>query len=597
MDQYEEVTDPKILAQLNSPPAPSRVDMSQYEEVTDPKILAQLNAPENSPDVPRGTSPNEPSITDRAMVSFLNQQSPYGPTKDYDPLASKDDVITKIGKGLVDYAPYMAGASSLLKLASRAPAMMSLAQNSPRLAAALTGTTAENTLGGAASGAMNSDGHPIGGAVIGGLLGAGSSALGGAGNIAVNYLGRKYAQSAIPAFTKKATEQVKSLLSPSDYSQQLFGKFQDAFGKNKGNWDAVNNSAAQLDNQVGNNFNNQPYHNYIDGYLSNIEKMDPAQKAQYAQSVELAQKAKEIAPQSFSGIVAARQNLNHVLSDFLDPTGQEKPDMFSKQFITGLKNNLKNETLEANSGNIHPDDFNDFKSKWQDANQSHQDLQDFYKSMQGTTGTVKKMTPTEEMYKSAIETGTLDPSILNRYTPPLTLKGSQGTQGIDQLSKLYGSPQTAQEAIQASLFRRPVQQGASTIDAAKIYSDMSPAQRQAVFGNSSQGQMLDAINNTRLAFGREPEKTLAKIGHGLMSVGLPGGIGFAAGLASGDSWDKSLLLGGLTAAGSKGLGSLAGRTATPQSIARAIKLGQSSPFTGRYINPFLQMLNPATGSQ
>lgn len=592
MQDYEEVTDPKILAQLNAP----AVDMNQYEEVTDPKILAQLNAP----DVPRETSEqqNDPSITDRAMISFLNQQSPLGPTKDYDPLASKDNVITKIGKGFLDYAPYGVGAASLLKYGSKLPALIKLAENSPRLAGLLTGTAAENILGGATYGGMNADtGNTMAAAALGGLGGGAASMLGGAGNIVANYLGKKYAQSAIPAFTKKATEQIKSLLPSSDYAQQLFGRFSDAFSKNKGNWNAVKDSAEQLDTAIGKNFNNRPYHDYIDGYLSDLNKLDPAQRAQYAQSILLAQKAKEIAPESFSGIVASRQNLNQVLSDFLDPTGQTKPDIYSKQFITGLKNNLKNETLEANAGNIHPDAFNDFKSKWENANQSHQNLQDFYKSMQGTTGTVKKMTPTEEMYKSALETGNLDPSILNRYAPPLTLKGSQGIEGINQLNRLYGDPQTARDAIQASLFRRPTQQGASTIDSAKIYSDMSPAQRQAVFGNSPQGQMLDAINNTRLEFGREPEKTLAKIGHHAMSWGVPGALGVGTGLASGEDWPTSVGFGVGAMLGAQGLKHAVGRTATPASVARAIQLGKSSPFTGRYINPLLQMLNPLTGNQ
>ena len=37
----------------------------------------------------------------------------------------------------------------------------------------------------------------------------------------------------------------------------------------------------------------------------------------------------------------------------------------------------KNETLEANRGNIDPEIFNTFKSQWENANRSHGALQDF----------------------------------------------------------------------------------------------------------------------------------------------------------------------------------------------------------------------------
>jgi len=599
-----EVTDPQILAQLNAPE-----ETQGYKEVTDPQILAQLNAPEDAVDnVPRGTSDNSSFMGDvgkhalaglasfgrdvinippsigkifGANMPFYNQNYDY-----YKSLGVNENLGDKIAVGAAGFVPFLGAASKLSKASS-------LAENLPRLAPYI-----ENAGAAGAQGALlTSNDHPIESGAMSALFSVPGSMAGQLGNVALQYGAKKYAQSAIPAFTKKVTDYFRSMPSVSDYSAKLFGKFSGAVKENNDNWNTLGNTVSQLDTGASKEFNNQPYHDYIDSYLSKIDNMDPAQKAQYQQSVALAQHAKEIAPKSFSGTVASRQNINSVLSDFLDPTGMTKPDRYSKEFITGLKDNLKNELLEANKGNVDPELFNQFKSHWEDANQSHQNLQNFYQSQQPTTGRISPVKQTREMYQDARNTGALDPSIFNKYAPPLTLKGAQGTQGFDHLSNLYGNPQTAQEAIQASLFRRPVQQGATTIDSAKIYSDMSPAQRQAILGNSSQGQMLDAINNTRLAFGREPEKTLAKIGHGVMSVGIPGLAGFGVGMASGDSWDKSLLLGGATAAASKGLGKIAGRTATPQSVARAIRLSKSNPLTGSYLNPFLQTLNPATGGR
>lgn len=518
----------------------------------------------------------------------------------YKALGVNENIADKVGTGLLEYAPWGAGSAKLL--ASGGAGLSKWMAEHPK-----TAISAANAIGGGAYDVANG-----GNGIFGALIGGASPLPGMAINPVINYAAKKYAQSAIPEFTKKATDYIKQLPSVQDYANKLFNKFSSKSAENTANWKQTNNMAAQLSNQMkdaGMPFDDRPYQGYISDYLEKMSNLSPAQREPYNNAIQFAQHAQKLSPTSFEDTVALRQNMNSHLSDWMNKNEITKEDANAKEFVKGLKNTLSKDVLDANTfkptdiemgyeGRPHPDDVNAFKNIWEKSNKSHQGLMEFYKSQQPSSGVIKPVRQTREMYDAANKTGQLDPSILNKYAPRTSLQSPQGTAGVDQLGKLLEEPQMARNASVSSLFRRPVEQGATGIDVAKIYSDMSPQQQAKLFGGTDTGKYLDAINNTRLQFGREPEKTLAKIGHGVMSYGLPGAIGFGAGLASGENWDKAALTGIGTAAASKGLGKIAGKTATPASVNRAIKLGSTPYFQrpGRYINPFLQQANPFTGN-
>lgn len=577
---------------------------------------------------------DKPSLSGRIQKAQLDQQSPFAPRSR--PEEEKYwGTAEKVAGSLMDYAPFFMGATGITKLGAKAlskfPAtaegLAKFATKHPRLAKYIPESVA-GAIGGAGYGAATApEGEGLSSAAIQGGIGAAIPVVGGAVvDPLLRYGAKKYAQSAIPAFTEKAAGKIKELLPTSEYAKKMEQQYASAYGANKANWKSAENTAKELDenvlrgthhgsknidervgrgtlydNATGDTltqgpthlsankrgyFNNSSYKNYIDQFTKNAESLEPAMRVPYQQSMNVAENAKNLAPESFSGAMAARKNLNQNTSDYLkkEAGGNFNPQTReSKEFVKGLQGNLQNETLLANKGLVGEENLNQFKRQWEAANKSHQNLQKFYKTPEKMTGAEKSQATNtvRQAFKASLPESMggqgipLDPSMVGRYLPSLTQNGAQGVQGMKQLAKIIGSKKEAVEAAKAHIFRPQIENGAKTVDAAAKYGQLSPSQRKYLFGNSDEGKMLEAINKTRLAFGREPEKTLAKIGHGAMSLGIPGGLGFAAGLANGESWDKSLMTGLATAAASKGIKGLAGRTATPGSVNRAIRFGKN----------------------
>jgi hypothetical protein len=342
-----------------------------------------------------------------------------------------------------------------------------------------------------------------------------------------------------------------------------------------------------LENKI--NFNNSPYHDYIDNFINKVQNMEPAQRQEYTQALTLANKAKELAPQSLGGTIAARKNINQDLKDFLNQQGSNTANNAmnsqSRQFLTGLKNTLKNDIPNANAGNISEEAMNDFTDKWQAANKAHQDLQEFYKSPQAGTGVVKPVRQTREAFQSGQP---LDAAVIGKYMPR---PNQTGTQGLDQLAKMYGSKEQAQDAVKAYMNRKVLENGNTTLDATGEYGKLSPAQRDWIYGGSKEGDLLKAANDTRKAFSKEPEKSLYGIPYSILAhyIAAPiigGGAGYYAGGAEG-----ALAGATLPVAGSMMMKKFAGKL-SPQTIQGLIRYAQSRPVNpGRYMNIASQALN------
>jgi len=572
--------------------------------------------------VARGTkleAKNEPSISDRTMTSFLHQQSPLGPAKDYDPLASQDNALEKVGKFGVDVAagmvPFQMGAANLLKYGGRlSPVFSRFLSKDPYFAA----SAMENALAGGAYDKLQGD-SGIGGAIAGAISPLPSAAT----NAALKYGAQKFAQSAIPGMTKRATDYMRNLLDPNDYAGMLYNRFSSMFDKNKAAWGETNKAATGIDegltktipqaqppktssllDESGNpiqipqpekmvskvDFNASPYHSYINDFTNKIKALEPAKKEPYSQALSLAQKAKELAPESFSGTVASRKNINQNLKDFLNQQGSNTANNSmnsqSKQFLTGLKNTLKKDIPEANQGNVGQEAMQDFTDKWNTANKAHQELKEFYRSPQPGSGVVKPVRQTREAFQAAQQGQKLDPAIIGKYMPR---PNQGGTEGLDQLAKLYGSKSQAQEAAKAYINRRPLTNGVSTLDVSNEYAKLSPAQRDWIYGGSKEGDLLNTINNVRQSFGKEPARSLLTAGaHHLFGFGLPFLAGSAGAHYLGGDWKDDVFAGLGMAATGKIPAAIAGRL-SPRAIRAVSDYAQRSPVNyGRYFNMPLQ---------
>lgn len=553
----------------------------------------------------------EANIQDRILRAQLNQRSPFTPGKGEEEKYGDVNlnIGEKIGNSLLDYAPYMVGGSGAVKLAGKAlskfPAtakgMAAFAEKYPKWAKYLP-MGAENAIASGAYGAANAEeGNRVPSALLNAGIGVGATAIGaGLVDPLLRYGAQKYAQTAIPEFTKKATEKVRELLPTSEYAKKLGDKFLGKYGENKAAWKGAEKTAEEIDKNVlrrtspgeAGGLNASPYRKYIEDYGAKVGDMEPALRAPYMQSAGIAKKALELEPQSLSGAMGLRKNINKEMSDYIKKEGQGlTPENYqTKDFIKGLKENLKNETLDENKGKIGEEALGKFKNEWEGANKTHQELQEFYKSPQKSSGVIKPIRQTREVFENVKTGKPIDASIINKYVPSLSPQGAQGVTGLKHLAKLMGSKKDAVEAAKSTIFRKQIENGANTVDMAAQYAKLSSSQKKYMFGKSDEGRMLEAINKTRLAFGREPEKTLAKIGHGMMSLGVPGGLGFAGGLMSGESWDKSLMTGLVTAAASKGIGKGLSKSATVPRVERAINFAKNGTTnTGRNLNTLYNM--------
>lgn len=621
----KEVTDPALIERLNSMRSERMNQKSSQQnsgEVTDPKLIEKLNSmrsqrmqqqqpsQQSAPSKETSEPSADRNMQDRILYAQLHQRSPFTPAKDEEGL----NIAERIGTTALDYAPYAigaggairAGGSALAKLAPKGAAKIAeFAAKNPKTAKYLA-QGSENALGGAGYGAaMAPEGDVGSSALRSAALSVIPTAGGAAFDPLLRYGAKKYAQSAIPEFTKKATEKLGQLLPVKEYSKKLEDKFLYANKANKANWAGLDKTAESLDKSVPrgplNGFNSAPYDSYIQGYSNKIKGMEPAIKEPYSQSLDVAEKAKELSPQSFSGAVALRKNINQNMKDYLNKGGTAiNPQNYqSKEFLTGLKNNLKNETIAAQEGKVSPEQLAQFKNEWEAANKSHQGLQEFYKTPQASTGVLTPKRQVREAFENLKSGNEIDPAIFGKYLPTLGEKGLKGIQGLKQLEKLLGSKKDAADAAKAYLFSKQINNGANTVDSAAKYAQLSKSQSKYMFGKSDEGRMLEAINKTRLAFGREPEKTLAKIGHGVLGYGLPTAIGYGGSRLAGEDEKQSLLNAALFTGGTKLAKGIAAKTANASRVNRAINFGKNGTTnTGRNLNALTQIYtNPNQRNQ
>jgi len=557
--------------------------------------------------VPRKTSTdessitdNDPSITDRAMASFLHQQSPLGPTKDYDPLAYKDTLMDKILKGGVDVLagalPFQMGASGLMRTGARYfPKLAQFVQKDPYFAS----SALENAIAGAAYNKAQGD-SGVPGAVAGAL----SPLPGAVISPLAKYAAKTISQSALPGLTARATGYMRNLLSPNEYAANLKSGFNQAYSDNQSNWNKVDEAASALDNALGqsgappgtlvkagqspsvNTFNNKPYLDYINDYINKIGNLEPARREEYSQALDFAQKAKDLAPQSIQGAVSSYQNLNQALKEFMGSKGVPAANRQAKEFVSGLKDNIKenmsNDFLDSKMKDLGYDQT--FSDIWNQANKSHADLQNFYK-VPDRFGTPQE----KKSFKLAMQSPDGDEgALIGQYMP----KPSQtGTEGLDQLANVMGSKEDAQAAAKAYINRRPLTNGVSTLDVSNEYAKLSPAQRDWIYGDSPEGKLLKATNDTRMAFGKEPSRSLLTAGtHSLMGYGLPGIAGYLASDYAGGNWEENFLAALAAAGGAHGMGKLMGRL-SPEAVQNITAYAKRSPVNySRYLNVPLQTM-------
>lgn len=532
-----------------------------------------------------------------------------------------------LGQGTMEFLPYMAGGGGAVKAVSEIPAaarfFSKFAADNP-MTAKIAGAAGKNIIANDAMALNQGDPNSTGSDLLyGTATGLAAPVLGYGLGAANRAMAEKVAQSAIPGLTSRATNYMRNLLDPNDYAAQLYNRFSSMFNKNRQAWADVNKTASNIDQRLtktnavsqapktsslldesGNpiqmpqpdrmvsnvDFNASPYHSYINDFTNKVNALEPAQRAPYQQALSLAEQARELAPQSLSGTVSARQNINQNLKEFLNQQGSNTANNAmnaqSKQFLTGLKNTLQKNISQSNVGNVGEEAMQDFTDKWAAANKAHQDLQEFYRSPQPGTGIVKPVKQTREAYQAAQQGQQLDPAIIGKYMPR---PNQSGTQGLEQLSKLYDSKEQAQAAAKAYINRRPLSNGVSTLDVTNEYAKLSPAQRDWIYGDSKEGQLLKAANNARQSFGKEPGRSLLTAGtHHLLGYGLPGMAGYLASAYAGGNWRDDLLSGIATSAGVHGLGKLVGKL--PLGIVNPIiNYGESAPVNpGRYMNIALQ---------
>lgn len=557
------------------------------------------------------------------LPSTLNQFAPgagdimkhaspiYGKGKDidlYKQLGVEKGIGSDILQGSLEFAPYYAGAGGALNLLKSAPKAAKLfegiASKYPGTSK-FTGEVAQNALAGAGMAANNE--QNVG---VGALLGAASVPLGYAITAPLKYGAKSLAQSAIPGLTERATEKLKTLFDPNDYAARLKDVFVSKYKENTGNWNAVDNLAKKMDDSLtkdipvikksklvdeagnplettsyekGVNFDSSPYVGYIDKFLSRVKKLEPAKQAEYKDAIDFAEYAKKIAPKSFSGSLSLRKEINNQLQDFLGQKGVPSANRQAKEFIKGLKENLSGETIALNSQKLGEGAEKGFTSAWDKANKSHTELQEFFKS-KNPLGNVEE----KRALKKAFKSGEIsDAAILDQFMPG---PKQTGVGGLNQLKRLFGSKEEAQNAAKAYLNRRPLQNGNTVLDASTEYAKLSPKQRDWIYGGSPEGKLLGTINKIRTEFGKEPERSFYKMfSHPASAMIAPALFGSAAGYYTEDS--GGALAGAAIPLIASALSKKVAGNLSPKSIEAAMKYSKSStPNRGRNVNALFQSL-------
>jgi hypothetical protein len=488
--------------------------------------------------------------------------------KSFDPYKAfgvEENLADKIGVGLLDFAPFSRAGNMI-------GASLKGVRGSPMLKA--------NLIGGGLYGASSNEDDRLLGAATGTALGGAAHGLGVLGGKALEGIGNAYAKSSIPALVEKATQYVKEGLGPSESgAKALKGAYDTQVGKTNALWKSAEEQAAALDNS---NMRIDPsaYNKTVENFIKEKSALEPAKGAKYSDALEFAkEEAKNLAPQSFSGVIALRQNLNELLGNFARKRNLDAPSREMKEFAKDLKFSL-NDVVGAEGKSATPQ-VNDFYKTWTDANKATTRLKEFYQSPD-KYGKPQPSRPLEGGLKGDIPEG----SLMNEYLPGA---GQTGTHGSQYLSGLLGDSRAAAEGLRNYEFRN-VGRGKDAKDAFDFYQSMSPAQREVMFGGKPEEPLLSAAQSAAEKYyktGYSNDKSLGKaIRNAALYHGLPGVVGFGASYGHGASPGQAALIGLGLAAGSKGVGSMIGRYAQrhPDSVLRAMNSkGNQKP--GEYLNP------------
>lgn len=402
---------------------------------------------------------------------------------------------------------------------------------------------------------VNPDESRTSNTVWGGIGGSGGAFAGKLFDAGIRKGAQKYAQSAIPGLIDKATDKIKGYISPEQATQKLQANFNVAAAKNTANWNKTNALAETLDSTLtsqGKAFDASPFTNHIQDFSDKLKGMEPAVRAKYAQAADFANHIQDQAPQSFSGAVALRQNLNQELKKYLEKNNIKAADKETGNLIKDLKTSLQ-DTVNTNGGNVDNRLLNQFKDTWESANKSHQDLTEFVKTP-NADGALRPRVPR----RKALNDQALDAGALGQYLRP----SMRGDAGINQLNKLTGND----EAARSYLMRNVMEKSGNPKSALTEYEKLSVPQRERLFDSLPEGQSLKAAGIARAAF-PEPSRNMTwellkhKLG------------GFAGSVAS---------LGGIP---------LAAKYASPSSVIKAVNRAKTpNKNSGRYLSPGLASL-------
>lgn len=488
--------------------------------------------------------------------------------KSFDPYKTfgvKEGLADKLGVGLLDFAPFLGAGGAV------AGALKGVA-GSPLLKT--------NLISGGLYGATNNEDNRLLGAATGTALGGAAHGLGlGAGEIWK--AGRNmYAKSAIPSLVEKATQYVKEGLGPAESgAQALKGAYDTQLVKTNALWKSAEEQAAALDNS---NMRIDPssYNKTVENFIKEKSALEPAKGSKYADALEFAkEEAKNLAPQSFSGVIALRQNLNELLGNFARKKNLDAPSREMKEFAKDLKFSL-NDVVGAEGKGATPQ-VNDFYKTWTDANKATTRLKEFYQSPD-KYGKPQPSRPLEGGLKGDTPEG----SLMNEYLPGT---GQTGIHGSQYLSNLLGDSRAAAEGLRNYEFRN-VGRGKDAKDAFDFYQKMSPAQREVMFGGKPEERLLStaqAASEKYYPTGYANDKSLGNsIKQAAIYHGIPGILGAGTAYHQGSSPGQAALIGLGLGFGGKGVGALMGRHAQrhPESVLRAMNSrGNQKP--GEYLNP------------
>jgi hypothetical protein len=519
-----------------------------------------------------------PAKTPQPIQNFFAPDT----TNYYNALGINPNMVDKYAVAAGDIAPYFTGAGE----ATRALAI-------PGEVAPIV---SQNMLAFMGQDAANDPSNPAQGALSGVIPGALSSVLGVGAMAAPRVAADIYGRTAFPGLISKGTDMLQSGLgNATDYAAQLAGKFQQAKDINNNAWNAVTEHAANLDTQLqnnGQNFDATPYTQHISDFLNKVGSMEPATARKYQNAVGFAQEeAQNLTPQSFQGAVDLRQNLNNFLQDYANKKQLDLNDKQTSNFIQSTKNVLNNDVIDANKDAVNPDDLENFKNAWENANQTHQAQLSFANTTNAAGAPVFS-----NVLNKAGQAQSPEGAILNEFMPT---PAQTGTNEIQHLGNLMGDQQTANNALLSYALRNANSKGAADKAVTNFYQKLSPEQRNALVGNSEAQPYLQTASNaiTRYGMPIAPSWGWSPVSHFGLHYGIPGALGLGAGMALNLPLEQAGALGAGSALAARGLGYLAQKTATPQSVNAAMNLAKKplqGNLAGKYLPPGLvQQFLPA----